>query len=189
MRDWAVAITDGKKNPKPKQDMTWCELLQQIVENGRQKKLLEDWRPRLTGEISYLPHTGDSSQLLTGTPERAVAEFIENWISRRYGLIAGSLLDFTDISLGKKSGRAKEDFGRYVPIAYKIFSIDDQTAAVSHVEIELEFEGKDGSITKRVSVRAIYQDENNNPIVRTECRGAWRIVQNSFTEMLYAVRL
>lgn len=188
-RDWAVAITDGKKNPKPKQDVTWSELLQQIAENGRQKKLLEDWKPRLTREIPYLPNTGDSSQLPAATPERAVAEFIENWISRRYGLIAGSLLYFTDISLGKKSGRAKEDFGRHVPVAYNVLSIDDQAAAVSHVELELQFEGEDGPINKRVSVRAIYQDENNNPIVRTECGGAWRIVQNSFTEILYAVRL
>lgn len=33
VRDWAV--TDGKKNSKPKQDVTWNELLQQIVENEK----------------------------------------------------------------------------------------------------------------------------------------------------------
>jgi hypothetical protein len=178
-----------RKNPKPKQDVTWRELLEQIAENGRQKKLLEEWKPRLTEEIAYLPHTGDSSQLPVGTPERAVAEFVENWISQRYGLIAGSLLYFTDISLGKKSGRAKEGFGRHVPVAYKVISIEDQAAAVSHVEVELQFEDENGRITKRASVRAIYQDKNNSPIVRTEKGGSWRIVQNSFTEILYAVRL
>lgn len=124
-----------------------------------------------------------------GTPERAVAEFVENWISRRYGLIAGSLLYFTNISLGKRSGRAKEDFGRHVPVGYKVLSIEDQAAAVSHVEVELQFKDENGSVTKRASVRAIYQDENNNPMVRTEKGGSWRIVQNSFTEILYAVRL
>ena len=188
-RDWAMAIADGKKSPKPKQEVSWRELLGQIAENGRQKKLLKDWKPRLNEEIDYLPYAGDASQLPIGTPERAVAEFIENWMLKRYGLIAGALLYFTDDSLGKKSGRAKEDFGRYIPMSYKVISIEDQAAAVSHVEVEIEFKDEDKQISKPVSVRAIYQDENNNPMVRTEGSGAWKIVQNSFSDILQAVQL
>jgi hypothetical protein len=50
---------------------------------------------------------GEAGQLPAETPERAVAEFIENWMVKRYGLIAGTLLYFTNDALGKKSGRAK----------------------------------------------------------------------------------
>lgn len=188
-RDWAVAIAHGKKTPKPKQEISWTDLLGQIAENGRQKKLLKEWKPRLSEEIGYLPHSGDASHLPTGTPERAVAEFIENWMSKRYGLIAGALLCFTDDSLGKKSGIAKENFGRHIPVSYKVISIDDQAASVSHVEVELEFENENKQITKLASVRAIYQDENNKPIVGTEGSGVWKIVQDSFSDILYTIRL
>lgn len=188
-RDWAVAIADGKKNPQPNQKVSWRELLEQIAENERQKKLLKEWKPRLSEEIDYLPHIGESSQLPMGTPERAVAELIENWVSQRYGLIAGALLYFTDDSLGKKSGRAKEDFGRYVPTTYKVISIDDQSAAISQVEVELKFKDEAKQIVKKSSVRTIYQDDKNNPMVRTEEGGTWKIVQNSFSDILYSTRL
>jgi len=150
---------------------------------------LEEWKPRNKKETPHLPHEGDVYNLPLGTPERAVAEFIENWIANRYGLIAKSLLYFTDDSLGKKSGRAKEDFGRHVPISYKVLSIKDQAAAVSHVEVELMFEREDGPISKQASVRAIYQDPDNDAMVRTEPDGDWKIVQNSFRDILYAIRL
>lgn len=188
-RDWAVAIAEGKKNPKLKQEVSWRELLGKIAENGRQKKLLEAWKPRISGEIAYLPHTGEAIQLPAGTPERAVAEFIENWMSQRYGLIAGALLYFTNDSLGKKSRRAKEDFGRHVPTGYAVLSIEDQAEAVSHVEVEMEFQSESQRTIKKVSVRAIYQDEKNNPLVRTEGKGSWKIVQNSFADILYAISL
>ncbi len=188
-RDWAVAVADGKKTPQPKEEKSWSEILAQLSENKRQKKLLEEWRPRNNEEIPYFPHEGSASHLPLGTPERAVAEFIENWIANRYGLIAKSLLYFTDDSLGKKSGRAKEDFGRHIPTSYKVLSIEDQAAAVSHVEVELIFEEEEGPISKRASVRAIYQDADNVAMVRAEPDGGWKIVQNSFTEILYASRL
>ena len=188
-RDWAVSMADGKKTPKPKEEKSWSEIFAQLVENNHQKTLLEEWRPRNNEEIPYFPHAGEASHLPLGTPERAVAEFIENWIANRYGLIAKSLLYFTDDSLGKKSGRAKEDFGRRVPMSYKVLSIEDQAAAVSHVEVELTFEGEDEPIAKLASVRAIYQDTENNAMVRTESDGVWKIVQNSFSDILYAIRL
>lgn len=188
-RDWAVALAGGKKKPKPKEEKSWSEVFAQLAENERQKKLLAEWKPRNNEEIPYLPHAGEANNLPLGTPERAVAEFIENWIANRYGLIAKSLLYFTDDSLGKKSGRAKEDFGRRVPMSYKVLSIEDQAAAVSHVEVELIFDEEGEPISKQASVRAIYQDNQNNAMVRTESDGVWKIVQNSFTEILYAIRL
>lgn len=188
-RDWAVALADGKKIPKPKEEKSWSEIFAQLAENNRQKKLLEEWKPRNNHEIPYLPHTGEASHLPSGTPERAVAEFIENWIAKRYGLIAKSLLYFTDDSIGKKSGRAREDFGSWVPISFKVLSIEDQAAAVSHVEVELTFERENEPIFKHASVRAIYQDTENNALIRTESDGVWNIVQNSFTDILYASRL
>lgn len=187
-RDWAVAISDGKKTQKKKKEITWTELLGQIAENGRQKKLFNAWKARTNSELVHLPHDGSSDELPNGTPERTVAEFIENWCLQRYGLLAESLLYFTDTTKGKKAGLAKEDFGRNVPLSFKVLSVEDQ-AAVSHVVVELEFQNDDGRVLKQASVRAIYQDDQNNPMVRSEGKGRWKIVQNSFSEILYAIRL
>ena len=188
-KDWAVAISEGKKMPKQKKEKSWSELLSQLSENQRQKKLLENWRPRVVEEISYLPHFGEANQLPSDTPERAVADFIENWIAKKYGLIAQSLLYFTEEPLGKKSGKARKDFGDYIPFAYKVISINDETAAISLVDVELDFHLKEHPITKKVSVRVIYQDNENNPVVRSEKNGSWKILQNSFSDILYAISL
>ena len=123
------------------------------------------------------------------TPERAVAEFIENWITRRYGLLAESLVYFVDKSKGRKAGLAKEDFGRHIPLAYKIVSIEDKAAAITLVTVELEFESGDQKIIKEISVSTNYQDNENNILVRTEDNGHWKIMQNSFTNILYAPSL
>lgn len=188
-KDWAVAISDGKKMPKQKKEKSWSELLNQQSENQRQKKLLENWKPRSVEEIPYLPCFGEASQLPSDTPERAVAEFIENWIAKRYGLLAQSLLYFTKEPPGKKSGKARKDFGSYIPFAYKVISINDESAAISLVDIELDFHLKEHPITKKVSVRVIYQDNENNPMVRCEKNGSWKILQNSFSDILYAISL
>ena len=100
-----------------------------------------------------------------------------------------SFLHFTDDSLGKKSGRAREDLGRRQPMSYKVLSVEDQAAAVSYVEVWLAFKGEDKSISKQASVRAICQDTENNAMVRTEPDGIWEIVQNSFADILYAICL
>ncbi len=188
-RDWAIAISDGKKTPKPKEKVSWKELLSKLAENGRNRKLLEEWKPRTTEECKYLPYSGCSDNLPCNTPERAVAIFIDNWVNRRYGLIAEALLYFTDTSKGKKAGLAKEDFSRYVPLSFKILSVEDQAAAVSHVIVELTFDNEPQKVTKELSIRTIYQDKENNALVRSVNDGVWKILQNSFSEVIYAINL
>lgn len=84
---------------------------------------------------------------------------------------------------------ARDDFGKYTPSSFNILGVDDQAAAVSHVEVKLYFEVENKTIAKQVSVRAIYQDADNNPSVRSQRGGHWRIVQNSFSKVIYAASL
>lgn len=183
--DWATAISDGKKTQKPQEKHGLREMLKQIAENGRRRKLIEEWKPRDKNEIEYLPYSGEPSDLPKGTPERVTAEFINNWCHRRYGLLADALLYFTDTPKGKKALMAKEDFGRNVPASFEVISVEDQAAAISHVIIELHFVTKSGKVTKKASVRAVHLDSQNKPTMRNETSGNWKIVQNSFTDILY----
>lgn len=184
-RDWAVAISDGKKTSKPKEKASWSELIGKIVENDKQKKLLDAWKPRKGTELAHLPYFGSASALPSGSPERAVSEFINNWMLRRYGLLADSLIYFTNTSKGKKAGLAKEDFGKNVPLSFKVVSVEDQSSAASKVIIELEFLSHGNSVRKEISVWTIYQDENNDPMIRDVEKGSWKIQQNSFSDILY----
>jgi len=188
-RDWAVAISDGKKTPKPKEKTSWKELLSTLAKNGRNRKLLEEWKPRTSEECKHLPHTGFSNRLPSNTPEKTVAIFIDNWLNQRYGLIGEALLYYTDTSKGKKAGLAKEDFSRYVPTSFKILRVEDQAAAVSHVIVEVTFDNESQKHTKELSIRTIYQDMENNPLIRSVNGGDWKILQNSFSEVIYAINL
>ena len=188
-RDWAGALEDGKKEPKPKEVVSWKQLFKQISETNLMKKSIEEWKPRISEDIPYLPFEGDISNLPENTPEHAVAAFLDHWCNKRFGLIADALLYFTDTPKGKKAGMARQDFGKYVPVSFKVLGIDDQAAAVTHVIAELRFEIDGQEKFKKVSIRAIYQDLENNPSVRSMPGGHWRMVQNSFTDIIYAPSL
>lgn len=84
---------------------------------------------------------------------------------------------------------ARQDFGKHVPVSFKVMGIEDQAAAVTHVIAELRFQVDDQTKFKEVSVRTIYQDLENNPSVRSMPGGHWRIVQNSFADIIYAPSL
>lgn len=187
-RDWADALISAKSSSSI-EEKSWKEVLNDFVETQRQKKLIESWKPRSNENIAYLLYTGKAEELPLNTPERTVAEFIENWINGKYGLLASSLVYFSDKSEGKKSGLARKDFGNHIPLSYKLISIEDRAAAITFVIVELEFEDNNQRISKTVNVLTNYLDKENNPLVRTEDDGQWKIMQSSFTSILYAPHL
>ena len=187
-RDWADALISTKSSDSIK-EKGWKEILSNFADTQRQKKLIESWKPRSNGNIDYLPYIGQAEELPLKTPERAVAEFIENWIKGRYGLLAASLVYFSDKPEGKKAGLARKDFGNLIPLSYKLISIEDRSAAITFVTVELEFEDNNQRFSKIVNVFANYLDSENHIQVRTEDDGQWKIIQNSFSNILYASSL
>ena len=187
-KDWADARI-SEKNSEPEEEKSWRKVLKSFSDTQRQKKLIENWTPRSSENITYLPFVGKAEELPLNTPERAVAEFIENWITRRYGLLSESLVYFVDKPKGKKAGLAKKDFGNHTPLSYKLISIEDRAAAITLLTVELKFEDNNQRISKIVNVSTNYLDSENNVRVRTEDNGQWKIMQNSFTSILYAFHL
>lgn len=185
VRDWAGALKEGKSVAKPKEKISWTQLFQQIAENDRLRKVLDVWSPRDVTALAYLPHFGPPDSLPGGTPERAVAEFLENWCHRRFGLMADVLLDFLDTQKGRKAGRVKDDFGSCDLKTYSIVSVVDEAAAISQVEADMVFHGLNGPATICVSVRTVYNDQQNRPVIRGYEDGNWKIVQNSFSKVIY----
>lgn len=184
-RDWAVAISEGKKEPNPPSKPTWAELIASLRKNQEFKRQLDEWRPRKDLELGHLPHSGDSVMLPEGSPERAVSEFMENWSNGRFGPIADTLLYFTNTPRGKKAGLAKQDFGEQRPKSFRILGVEDQAASAAQVSVSAVFEGASGAVEVDFNVRAIYQGENNDALIRHDQNGSWKIVQNSFSSVLY----
>lgn len=189
IKDWAEAIDSGKKEPQPKDDITWTQLLEKISKTELTKKSIEEWRPRSSNELIYLPFEGDITKLPENTPEYVVAIFIDHWCNKRFGLMANILSHFVDYPQGKKSGLARQDFGRYIPISFKILDIDDQAAAATNIATELCFNIDGEKKYKKISIRIIYFDSDNQVSVRSISGGQWKIIQNSFSEIIYSVNL
>lgn len=188
-RDWAVAISEGKKEPNPPREPTWGELFASVRKTQKFKRKIDEWNPRTDSELAHLPYRGVPEALPELSPERAVAEFMDNWAKGRFGLLADALLYFTDIPKGKKAGLAKQDFGERRPNSYCVLSVEDQAASASQVQILAEFEGAADSVEIEFDVRAIYQGEHNDALARGDPGGSWRILQNSFSTVLYRADL
>lgn len=188
VRDWADALANGKKHQKPKERVSWAELLRQLNETAQVKKRLEQWKPRTSDQLDYLQSPNSSLSLPEGTPERVIADFLENWRNARYGKMAEALMDFVNTPLGKKAGQVRRDFGNIRLITYEIISVADEAPAISCIQARLEFENQNTTKNEEVCVRAIYQDSENNPLVRGE-GGNWKIVQNGFCKVIYPANL
>lgn len=183
VRDWAGCIADGKKNPIIKEQDSWSNLLKRHVENKRIGQLLDQWKPRTAQELNYLP-SSNSSNFPGNSPEKAVADFVENWSKKRFKEMAESLHDLQDISIGKKAGQIKQDFGEINILSYEIRAVKDQAASASHVHMYLEFSVEDKSNVKEMWIRVIYQDNENNPLIYSMGGGKWKIVQNEFNDLI-----
>ena len=81
----------------------------------------------------------------------------------------------------------KQDFGHINLSSYEIKAVEDKAASMSHVWVRLEFSTHDESRIEELCVRAIYQDHENNLLIHGEKGGSWKIVQNSFSEVIYAI--
>lgn len=182
IKDWSVAFSN-KPNENEK-ETSWCDLFKDIVNNNKEKRLINNWKPRSSSEIPYLPYSGPASKLPLNTPERAVAEFIENWINGRYGPLSEALMCFVNKPKGKKAGLAKNHFGRYSPQSYRLISIEDKAASQTSVKVELLFDINSQKIIKTINVLTNYVDDNNKPLVRSENSGYWKITQNSFSDII-----
>lgn len=185
-RDWAAALDEGKKKSQPEEKLSWTQLAEQIHYTNRTKKAIEEWVPRASENISYLPFEGESSKLPKNSPERAVSEFLNHWCNKRFGPLADALLYYTDTPKGKKAGIARQDFGKHIPISFKIIGIEDRAAATSNISVALTFsvQGKEKIVD--ISVSANYQDADNNFLVRSMPGGYWKIAQNSFAKIIYS---
>lgn len=185
VRDWSAAINDGGKEPQSKENKSLIEVFNSYNETLKLGRRLDEWKPRIVKAGIDWPAEGPSEVIFENTPERIAVEFIENWKSNRYGKMAESLVDCLNTPFKKKAGQVRKDFGHVRPAAYKIIEVKDEAPAISNVKMSITY-NQDGAIqSKEVVVRVVYQDKDSNPLLRGEDGGKWKVIQASFSDIIY----
>lgn len=180
IRDWAEAIDSGKKDPQPKEDITW----EKTSKNELTKKPIEEWKARSSDELIHLPFEGDIANLPENTPEHAVATFINYWNNKKFGPMSNILSYFKNYSSGKKAGLTREFFEKYTPILFTILDVKDTAPALSHVITEMHIKTEDQIQMFQISIHTEYQNSEGDLEVRSIPNGQWKIIQNSFKDII-----
>lgn len=188
VRDWAGAVADARtgETVHAESELTLLDSVQKYEDVAQFRNSVDSWRPRQHSELTYLPHYGTPENLPLDSPERAVAEFLDNWCQRRFGPMADALWNVTSTSQGTRAGNAKRDFSRVTLGSFGIDEVTDHALACSHVKATLHFQKSIGERHEQVEIRLIHHDPQNNPVTRDDPNGKWCIVQNSFSNILYA---
>jgi len=181
IRDWAMAVKQGKKVPKEKEpEPSFLESLKSYAKTQEQKKKIEAWKPReLKPDIDF-PAYGMPEKFGTRTPERELSQFFQYWTANNYGKMADLMKTFVDSPLNKRAGEVRLNFQGKSLEGYKFLEIKDEAAAITEIIVEVTVTHREAIVTEKLSVRMIHEDSEGNPKLRDELDGNWRIIEHSF---------
>ena len=180
IRDWALAIRQGKKHPKEKEpEPSFIEVLKSYAKTKEQKKKLEAWKPRDLTPGKDFPEAGLPEDYEKNSPEYTLSLFLHYWEKSNYGKMASLIKTFVDAPLSKRAGEIREQFQGKILTGFKFVKINDLAAAMTEISLELDIQYEERRITKEIGVRIINEDQNGNPVIRGESGGNWLIIENS----------
>lgn len=180
IRDWALAIRQGKKHPKEKEpEPSFIEVLKSYAKTQEQKKKLEAWKPRDLTPGKDFSEAGLPEDYENNSPEYALSLFLHYWEKSNYGKMASLIKTFVDAPLSKRAGEIRKQFQGKILTGFKLVKINDFAAAMTEISLELDIQYEERRITKEIGVRIINEDQNGNPVIRGESGGNWLIIENS----------
>ncbi|MEH2044739.1 hypothetical protein [Nostoc sp.] len=187
IKDWAIAISKGNKNPPPvEQKQSIIQAFQDFLDIQNLKKNINDWKSReLTLGID-VPSTGCPDDYDKYMPERTFAEFMFYWINSNYGKMAILITDYLDIPINKKAGKVRQEFGHIKPIDFLIISINDTAPATTTIIATIRYIEKKEAKTCEITADLIYINETHKATLRGEPNGMWSIHQRSFNPIIYS---
>lgn len=181
IKDWADAICEGKKNKIIEKELSWSELTERKIKREQINKLFEDWTPRQPNQLNHFPITDSSDAIPKDTPEHALWRFLDNWKNNRYGLMADLLLHCQNAPRGKCAGSVKDDYSKLKLTSFEIVSTIDETPSSSRFKVTLHFPENNTDST----ISLFYLDSEGYNYVRSCDDGQWRVLQASFSKILF----
>ncbi|MEH2359437.1 hypothetical protein [Nostoc sp.] len=188
IKDWAIAISKGNKNPPPvEQKQSIIQLYQEFLDIQNLNISINDWKNReLTVGID-VPSTGCPDDYDKYMPERTFAEFMLYWANSNYGKMAALITDYLDIPINKKAGQVRQKFGHIKPNDFLIISINDTAPATTTIIATVKYVEKDEAKTCEITADLIYIiNETHKATLRGEPNAMWSIHQRSFNPIIYS---
>ncbi len=181
IREWALAIKQGKRNPKEKElELSLLEALKSHAKTQEQQEKLKVWSPRDITPEKDCPSSGMPGDFEDGSPERELAQFLQYWTSKNYGKMAASIKTFIENPLSKRAGEVRENFQGKLLDSYRFLEIQDKAPVITEITTEVNIIHQERRLTEEVTVRLLHEHKDGNPALREEPDGRWLIIDSSF---------
>jgi len=191
IRDWIDGVKKARNLPiDESENKDLSVVLQEILRNEEKQqqfnKWVEEWKPRDANKIYMLPISpdDDGSIFEANTPEATVANFMNDWMHKRYGKLV-PILYGSSVEVKKKVGQVKKDYENINLNKFSITNIVDEAPAISIVYAEIIYKINEHEYIKNITIRAVYEDDNQMPLFRNDTSGSWKIIQASFSHLLF----
>ncbi len=162
--DWATAKTKAE-TPKPP-ETSLKEVFHQIIENGKDKKLLEAWSPYVLrkGEPGF---EADAAFV-------ACTDYLEAWKNKNYGRMSQYLSGLIISNHGNAMPKiVREDYAAYSLESFDIVALNHTTAAASEIEVRVKIEDRD---EQTVMLRWVYEGKEGQVTMLPNGNGEWRFM-------------
>jgi hypothetical protein len=132
--EWGIQVERGEKDGRPATPgKTFRELFEQMRQNARLRRRLEEWKPREIVVGRDVPAAGDVSAYGERTPERALVRLLSLWKARNYGAMTDYVWQPRGESRGKLAGEISKAFKHVRLSAFELKEIRDSAGAATHV--------------------------------------------------------
>jgi|GEM_PF-256073 Predicted metal-binding protein related to the C-terminal domain of SecA len=181
LRDGIISIKQKGTEPPDEPAPLTLEGLIELNENRKLRdKLLKEWKNRELEVNKDFPETGISEEYIDGTPEKALVEFFELWKAKNFGKIAQKIdhMNFSRTKLNNLAGKlSREVFKDKKLDSFKILDRTDQGPAISEITAEIVIHKKEEIITKEITFRMIYENNEGQIEMRTMNNGYWKFIR------------
>lgn len=181
VRDWAVkAERSLLKEPAAKPQPSWSDLLKKIVENANDKRLLDQWEARSSGQLNEIIGSNQINDFCDGTPEKQLTLFLNHWKNKNYGGMSQCLWSMSREPIKKAAGSVRKIHSDKHLKDFKILSIKDESPAITEISVALSYEMENTLIDKEYVFRLLNEDKDGNPAVRGKPNTSWGITNWGF---------
>jgi hypothetical protein len=186
LRDGIVSIKQKGTEPPDEPAPLTLEGLIELNKNRKLRdKLFKEWENRKLEVNKDFPEKGSSEEYVEGTPEKALVEFFELWKAKNFGKIAQKIdhMNFSRTTLNNLAGKLNREIFKDKKLdSFKILDRTDQGPAISEITTEVVIHKKEEIITKKITFRMIYENNEGQIEMRTMNNGSWKFI-SCFSEI------
>ena len=151
-------------------------LLRLKQEHNELTERLSAWKPRKLIIGIDIPETGEPADFLTGTPEYALARFLNYWKKRNYGKMAEMFRIISSKHASVSPGELREKYKDMQLITFALKSVNDKNIFQTTIHVRLTYEKNQTIKNKTVEYILLNIDKNGKIKDRSKKESYWKIM-------------